>query len=357
LKTLVLSTLALSAACLIAVPFCGQETGAAQAPRADVQAPAAQTPAAGKTALRVDERYPGYQAVQGVSGNIKSVGSDSMINLMTQWTESFTKFYPNVSKEVEGKGSSTAPPALIEGTATFGPMSRKMKAKEEDEFEKKYGYKPTAIPGAVDMLGVYVHKDNPLASLTLAQVDAMFSKSRKGGYERDVHTWGELGLTGEWADKPISLYGRNSASGTYGFFKEHALWNGDYKDSVKEQPGSSAVVQAVASDKYGVGYAGIGSKTADVRAVPLSKEAGQAAVAAEIDHAYDGTYPLWRFLYVYVNHKPSTQLDPLRREFLTFMLSKQGQLDVFKDGYFPLPYALAEKSLRSIGVQEAGARR
>lgn len=365
MKTPLVCLLAVSALSLLAVPFCAQETSAAAAtatPAAatSAQAPAAQAPAGAKTALRIDDRYTNYQVVQGVSGTITSVGSDSMINLMTQWTESFTKFYPNVTKSVEGKGSSTAPPALIEGTATFGPMSRKMKAKEEDEFEKKYGYKPTAVPGAVDMLGVYVHKDNPLASLTLAQVDAIFSKSRKGGYERDARTWGELGLTGEWADKPISLYGRNSASGTYGFFKEHALVNGDFKDSVKEQPGSSAVVQAIASDKYGIGYAGIGSKTADVRAVPLSKDAATAPVSAELEHAYDGTYPLWRFLYVYVNYKPNTQLDPLRREFLSFMLSKQGQLDVFKDGYFPLPYPLAEKSRKAIGLgvatQEAGAK-
>ena len=122
------------------------------------------------------------------------------------------------------------------------------------------------------MLAVYVHKDNPIKSLTLQQVDAIFSKTRKGGFEKDIRTWGDLGLTGEWAKKPISLYGRNSASGTYGYFKEHALFKGDFKDTVKEQPGSSAVVQGVASDKYGIGYSGIGYKTADVRAVPLAAE-------------------------------------------------------------------------------------
>jgi len=310
-------------------------------------APRAQEPAARPT-VRVDERYADYRPVQGVSGSIKSVGSDTLNNLMTLWGEGFKIQYPNVRIEVEGKGSSTAPPALIEGTSTFGPMSRKMKAKEEDDFEKKYGYKPTAIPTSVDMLAVYVHKDNPLASLTLVQVDAIFSKSRKAGQVNDVRTWGDVGLSGEWADKPISLYGRNSASGTYGFFKEHALLNGDFKDSVKEQPGSSAVVQGVASDRYGIGYSGIGYKTADVRAVPLAL-AGKLPVDAEIDHAYDGTYPLWRFLYVYVNHKPGSQMDPLRREFIAYLLSKQGQLDVIKDGYFPLPYPVAKKTLESIG--------
>src|SRR5262245_24410302 len=222
----------------------------------------------------LDDYTPG---AAGVSGNVKSIGSDTMNNLMTLWAEDFRKQYPNVQVEIEGKGSSTAPPALIAGTATFGPMSREMKAQEIDEFEAKYGYKPTSLRTSIDMLAVYVNKDNPIESLTLQQIDAIFSKTRKGGETADITTWGQLGLTGEWANKPISLYGRNSASGTYGYFKEHALFKGDYKDSVKEQPGSSSVVQGVASDRYGIGYSGIGYKTADVKAVPLKGDANQEA--------------------------------------------------------------------------------
>jgi phosphate transport system substrate-binding protein len=209
------------------------------------------------------------------------------------------------------------------------------------------------------MLAVYVHKDNPIKSLTLPQVDAIFSKTRNGGHEKDLVTWGDLGLTGEWASKPISLYGRNSASGTYGYFKEHALFKGDYKDSVKEQPGSSSVVQGVASDKYAMGYSGIGYLTADVRAVPLAKDARSTPVEATPDNAYSGKYPMARFLYTYVNHKPGTQLDPLRREFVRYVLSKRGQADVVKDGYFPLPAKIAGEALSSVGltmpVIEAGA--
>src|SRR5882762_1875469 len=195
------------------------------------------------------------------------------------------KIYPNVEVEIEGKGSTTAPPALIAGTAHFGPMSRPMKQAEIDKFEEKFGYKPVGLPTSIDMLAVYVHKDNPLKSLTMQQVDAIYSRTRKAGYEKDITTWGDLGLEGEWADKPISLYGRNSASGTYGFFKEHVLLNGDYKDSVKEQPGSSAVVQGVASDKFAMGYSGIGYKTADVRAVPLARS-GNKFVPADAANAY-----------------------------------------------------------------------
>jgi phosphate transport system substrate-binding protein len=302
-------------------------------------------------ALKVDAGLASYKSATGVSGTIKGVGSDTMNNLMALWGEDFRKSYPNVNIEVEGKGSSTAPPALIGGTSTFGPMSRVMKSQEIDEFEAKYGYKPTALRAAIDMLAVYVHKDNPIEFLTLQQVDAIFSNSRKGGHPADVTTWGQLGLTGEWADKPISLYGRNSASGTYGFFKEHALFKGDFKDSVKEQPGSASVVQGVASDKYGIGYSGIGYKTADVRAVPLKPDASAEAVPAVAERAYDGTYPLARFLLLYVNFKPGSELDPLRKEFVKYVFSKEGQQNVLKDGYYPINAKIAAEDLAAVGVK------
>ncbi len=300
-----------------------------------------------------DKALSDYHPTTGVSGNIKSIGSDTMNNLMALWAEDFRKFYPNVQVEIEGKGSSTAPPALVEGTATFGPMSRAMKSKEVDEFEKKFGYKPTAIRTSIDMLAVYVHKDNPIKALSLEQVDAIFSKTRKGGLNKDIVTWGDLGLTGEWADKKISLYGRNSASGTYGYFKQHALFKGDFKDSVKEQPGSASVVQGIASDKYGVGYSGIGYKTADVRAVPLSV-GDKGSIPATPEYAYSGEYPLARFLYLYVNRKPGADLDPLRKEFLKFLLSKQGQESVVKDGYFPINQRIASQEMDKLGIEISG---
>lgn len=302
--------------------------------------------------VQVDPALPDYTPVSGISGSIKSVGSDTMNNEMTLWAEGFLAQYPNVQIEIEGKGSSTGPPALVAGTSQFCPMSRPMKGAEIDAFEKKFGYKPTELATSIDMLAVYVHKDNPIAQkgLTLQQVDAIFSKTRRGGAPRDIRTWGDLGLTGEWADKPISLYGRNSASGTYGFFKDNALFGGDFKDEVKEQPGSSSVVQGVASDKYAIGYSGIGYMTADVRAVPLAAKPDEKPVEATPANAYSGEYPLSRFLFVYVNHKPGSTIDPLRREFIRYIFSKQGQLDVVKDGYYPLPYALAREQLAKVGL-------
>lgn len=305
---------------------------------------------AAQAAMQVDPGLPAYKAVSGVSGNVKSVGSDTLNNLMTLWSEGFRASYPGVKISVEGKGSSTAPPALIEGTAQFGPMSRAMKSKETDKFEKKFGYKPSVVRVAVDSLAVFVNKDNPIKCLTLKQLDAIFSKTRKGG-AKEIKTWGELGLKGEWADKPISLYGRNSASGTYGYFKGVALFKGDYKDSVKEQPGSSAVVQAVASDKYGIGYSGVGYKTADVRVVPLAKKEGKC-YEANAENAYSGNYPLARFLYIYFNKKPNQALNPLMAEFVKFVYTKEGQQAVIKDGFYPVSKALADEDMKKAGIKK-----
>jgi len=302
---------------------------------------------AAQEALKADPALPPYKVVSGVSGNISSIGSDTLNNLMTLWAEGFNKFYPNARIQIEGKGSSTAPPALISGTAQLGPMSRPMKGTEVDQFEKKYGYKATPIRTSVDALAVFVNKDNPIKCLTMAQVDAVFSKSRRYDYKEDIKTWRQLGLTGEWASKPISLYGRNSASGTYGFFKEHALKNGDFKDEVKEQPGSASVVQGVTVDRYAMGYSGIGYATAGVRAVPLAEKEGRC-IEATADNAYAGTYPLARFLYVYVNKAPGKPLDPLTREFVKLVLSKEGQEVVIKDGYFPIPASVAREELNKI---------
>jgi phosphate transport system substrate-binding protein len=290
-----------------------------------------------------DPNWTSYAKVSGVSGNINSIGSDTLNNLMTLWAEGFRRQYPNVKIQIEGKGSSTAPPALIEGTAQLGPMSRKMKGKEIDGFEAKFGYKPTTFPVAVDALAVYVNKDNPIQGMTIEQVDAAFSKSRRQGYKDNIASWGQLGLNGMFANMPISLYGRNSASGTYGFFKEAVLENGDYKDEVKEQPGSASVVQGVTEDQAGIGYSGIGYRTSGVHALPLSMMAGQPFVEPTYENATSGEYPLSRYLFVYVNKAPNQPLSPIVREFLKYVYSREGQRVVIKDGYFPMSEKIISK--------------
>jgi phosphate transport system substrate-binding protein len=298
-------------------------------------------------AVKVDSAIPGYNKTSGVSGNLSSVGSDTLNNLMTLWAEGFKKQYPNIRVQIEGKGSSTAPPALIQGTAQLGPMSRVMRSTEIDGFEKKYGYKPTPIRVAVDGIGVFVSRDNPVQCLTMQQVDAIFSKGRACG-GKPVNNWGQAGLKqAGWGNQPISLYGRNSASGTYGYFKEHALCKGDFKDTVKEQPGSASVVQGVTEDKFAIGYSGIGYKTSGVKVVALAAKPGQC-IDDSAANVLSGKYPLSRFLYVYVNKAPNKPLDPLVREFVKYMLSQEGQQVVVKDGYIPVTHKIVQEELAKL---------
>lgn len=298
--------------------------------------------------VKVDPQLADYSAVSGVSGKLSSVGSDTLANLMTFWAEEFKREYPNVSIEIQAAGSSTAPPALTEGTSKLGPMSRKMKSEEIAAFEKRYGYKPTAIRVAIDALAVYVHKDNPIEGLTIPQVDAIFSATRKCGADADITRWGDLGLTGSWENRSIQLYGRNSVSGTYGYFKKKALCKGDFKNSVNEQPGSASVVQSVSSSLNGIGYSGIGYKTSGVRAVPLSKSEGKPFVEATPENALDNSFPLSRYLYVYINKHPNKPIAPLEREFIKMVLSKAGQEVVIKDGYVPLSAKITERELAKL---------
>ncbi len=295
----------------------------------------------------VDPALADYKPVAGVSGNLNSVGSDTLNNLMTLWAEGFKAIYPNVNVQIEGKGSGTAPPALIEGTAQLGPMSRPMKGEETSAFEKKYGYKPTEIAVALDALAIFVNKDNPIKSLDLTQADSIFSSTyRRGG--SPANKWDDVGVAGNFMNRAISIYGRNSASGTYGFFKEHTLKKGDYKNSVKEQPGSSSVVQGIATDLYGIGYSGIGYATSGVRALALAEKPDAKAYEATVENCISGDYPLARFLLIYVNASPAQGADTLTKEFIKFILSKQGQEIVVKDGYFPLPKEVADKVLKSV---------
>lgn len=307
------------------------------------------TAAAGIANAEVDAKIPAYEKASGVSGNLSSVGSDTLANLMTLWAEDFKRNYPNVNIQIQAAGSSTAPPALTEGTSTLGPMSRKMKDKEREAFEKRFGYKPTAIPVAIDALAVFVNKDNPIKGLNMAQIDAVFSSTRKCGYDSDVKTWGDVGVEGSLASKSLQLFGRNSVSGTYGYFKKKALCKGDFKNNVNEQPGSASVVQGVSESINGIGYSGIGYKTASVRALPLAKK-GDKYIEATPANAVTGEYPLSRFLYVYVNKAPNKALDPVTAEFVKLIMSKQGQEVVEKDGYVPLPFAVVEKQMSALDL-------
>ena len=293
-------------------------------------------------------QLPEYVPAANISGSLSSAGSDTLANLMTLWTQAFQKLHPGINIQVQAAGSSTAPPALSEGTSSFGPMSRSMKDKELQSFERRWGYQPTAIRVAVDALAVFVNKDNPIVSLTLQQLDAIFSVTLRCGGMRPARTWGDLGLSEQWQARPIQLFARNSVSGTYGYFKQVALCKGDFRNTVNEQPGSASVVQAVASSLNGIGFSGLGYLTSDVRAVPLAVSSDSEAVAATPDTISDGTYPLTRFMYIYINKQPGTPIEPLELEFFRFVLSRQGQEMVLKDGYVPLTAEYAQRELQKL---------
>ncbi|MCU0233483.1 MAG: phosphate ABC transporter substrate-binding protein [Thermoanaerobaculales bacterium] len=297
---------------------------------------------------RVDPGLPAYTPVDGLSGSLIAAGSDTMLVLQTLMAEAFRRVYPQVTVEIEGKGSSTGPPALTESAVNIANMSRRIFASEEEGFEERFGYAPVRVDVALDTVGIFVHRDNPIPHLSLAEVDAVFSTTRRCGAPADLSVWGQLGLDGRWRTAPISLFGRNAASGTYGYFKNHALCRGDFKATVKEQPGSASVVQGVGADRYGIGYSGIGYATPGVRAVPILVEEGAPPVSATFANAANGRYPFARFLEVYINKAPGTPLDRLTFEYIRFMLSADGQRVVIRAGFHPLDAATAEQQLGKI---------
>jgi phosphate transport system substrate-binding protein len=304
-------------------------------------------------AIALEPSLPAYQATSGLSGQIKSVGSDTLGNEVTLWAKGFKELYPNVKIDVEAEGSLTAPPALLEGASQFGPMSIPMTAEEVDAFVKKYGYRPSSFRVAVDALAIYVNKDNPISCLTLQQLDQMFSSTRKGSAGRNINTWGDVGLTGEWATKPISLYGRNSVSGTYEFFREMVLYKGAYKGVVRQQPGSEEVVKEVGSDKFAIGYSGIGFKTDNVRTVGLASFAGGQCYDPSAEATFSGRYPLARYLRIYLNKKPDQPLDPVRSEFIKYILSRDGQEQTEKGGFYAITNDMREDELKKLGISTA----
>lgn len=299
--------------------------------------------------LRIDKNLPEYTSVSGVSGNLNSIGSDTLNNLMLMWAEGFRAIYPNVNIQIQGAGSSTAPAALIDGTAQIGPMSRAMTGAEMDRFEARHGYKPTEVRVAIDALAVWVNRENPITGLSLQEVDAIFSNTRRLGYSEAIQTWGGTGLTGDWRNRPISVYGRNSVSGTYGFFKNVALGGGDFDGNrYQEQPGSSTVVQSVTADRFGIGYSGIGYGTSGVRAISIAQNKGGELFEPTPENCISGEYPLARFLFVYVNKNPREPMDRLTYEFLRYVNSIPGQEAVVRDGFFPLPAPVAKTTVEAL---------
>jgi phosphate transport system substrate-binding protein len=308
-----------------------------------------------------------YVPVPELDGHLTIAGSETMAPIMAKFAAAFTQAYPQVKIVVEGGGSEEGIREFLIGYSqqrrgeksrkghdgatrvSLLASSRELTAQELKAFSLRYGYTPTSIPIALDAVAVYVRRDNPIQGLTLEQLDAIFSEDRKRGFPRNIKTWGDLGLRDGWKEQPIHLYGRNQESGTREFFKWVALLDGEMKEEIQENPGPASEILAIARDPLSIGYAGIGFLSSYVRAIPLATKAGAPFVAPQAGTVLDRTYPLGRFLYLYVNQAPGSQVSPVIKEFLRFVNSREGQEIVARARLYPLPVSQVEKNLAAIG--------
>lgn len=285
-----------------------------------------------------------------LTGTLSSTGSDTLHNMMMLWRREFTTKHPQLNIQIQSSGSATAPVALLEGTASFGPMSRPMIAAEQQRFRKRFGYDAYAVPVALDMLALYVHQDNPIQHISMTELERIYAQNRRCSYQSAITAWGELGLSGAWQQRPIVIYGRNPASGTYAFFRQRTLCNDDFKNKVQQLPGAAAVVRAVSLSVNGLGYSGFGQQIAGVKMLAVSKDQNSAALLPSAEHALSGAYPLARLLYIYVNKAPDQPLPPVEREFMRFILSAEGQNLLLNDGLVPIPEALVQQISQELGL-------
>jgi phosphate transport system substrate-binding protein len=288
-----------------------------------------------------------------------------MYPLLARLAMEFQRLQPKVAIDVRGGGSAKAiaeflqpPPSkvgkvmIFEERASYFPViatSRELLDAEVKEFVAQHGYEPTVVPVAVDAVALYVHKDNPLSGLTLDQADAVFSTTRKRGSKVEIAQWGHLGLGDGWERAPIRLYGRDPRSGTRAFFQEHCLAGGDFKPGVHEAPGPASVILELSHDPLGIGYSGLELQASTVRVVPLAEAAGRAFVVPSSETVADQTYPLRRVLYLYLDRPPKTPVPATVQEFLTFILSQEGQAAVIKAGFFPLPSTQVTRGAVALG--------
>ncbi|MGJ8681276.1 PstS family phosphate ABC transporter substrate-binding protein [Paraglaciecola sp.] len=283
----------------------------------------------------------------GASKNIVSFGSDTLANLMHFWSKEFHVQYPKIGFELHSEGSTTAVKMLFNNQADLGPMSRLMTSHEVSTFKQKFGYRPTPVKVAMDALVMYVNRDNPLDNISLAQIDRMFSATQKCHFQPSIDSWQQLGLTGKWKNHPIELIGRNKISGTYGFFKRKALCNGEFKPNVSLQPGSTSLIQVISHTKFAIGFSGLGFKTSGVKALPLLSNDGEI-VPSTAANVQNQTYPLARFLYIYINWPQSNPIPSKIQNFLRLVLSEKGQKVVTQDGYIPLSKSVRKEQLKML---------
>lgn len=309
----------------------------------------------------LDPALASYEQGGQVSGTVIVKGSNTMQPLVARLASEFHRRHPGAEINVEGGGSETGlkefletngQPKRVAGNGSRPVLlvasSRELTAAEIKQFTDKHGYEPTAVPVAVDAVAIYVHRDNPLSNLTLDQVDAVFSTTRKRGYPYEIKKWGQLGLNNGWGNAQIKLYGRDQKSGTRAFVKEHVLGNGEFDPAIQEEPGAASVILALSRDPFGMAYSGLGLQNSSVRALPLADKAGMPFIMPETTSVMDGSYPLRRFLYFYVDKSPQVALHPVLQQFLAFVNSREGQQSVVKVALYPLPIKQVQRNLAAL---------
>jgi phosphate transport system substrate-binding protein len=299
------------------------------------------TASTSKTAqFQLDAALPEYRRAQNADGKLTSIGSSALTQMLNRWSDDFKRIHPALEFEVIGGGSGTAPPALVEGKADLAPMSRPMNDGERAAFRTKFGYEPTQITVGVDALAVLVNKNNPIKQISLRDLDALYSLSRKRG-GGEIATWGQLGLKDAWAPQPIRVFGPNSAQGMYALFRADVLQGGEYRYDMRSEPVASAISQGVAADDFAIGFASHVFASARARPVAVSETPDGNAVLPTQATSASGEYPLARKLYIYINRKPGVALTPTLAEFIRYVCSKQGQGVAIELGHFPLSAKLA----------------
>jgi phosphate transport system substrate-binding protein len=259
---------------------------------------------------------------------IQNKGSDTMVNVAQVWAEEYRKVAPEVEVEVSGGGSGVGLAALIRGTVDIANASRDIKPSEAEQAVKNTGKSPLEFTVGYDALAVYVHKDNPLSEVALEELADIYAEGGR------TTRWSEIGVKIPGAaDQTIVRVSRQSSSGTYEFFREHALGNRDFRLGSRDLNGSKEVVELVGSTPTAIGYSGMGYATPAVKMLKVAARAGAPAVAPTVAGVHDKSYPLARSLHLYTLGEPQGAV----KRYLAWILSDAGQRVVEESGYVPVP--------------------
>ena len=298
----------------------------------------------------LDPNLPFYRPVEKLSGELKLGGSNTLSHIASVWIDGFRHFYPDVNISIEVNGSRQAVSDVSAGKTQIGLLSRTIGRSEVDEFRKVHGFNPTVLTPCLERTAIFVHKDNPIAGLTVAQVDAIFSTECRRGADKYCGTWKQFGLEGDWAGQPIVVHGRTKDTGSQVFLQQKVLLGSPFRDDLQTHPTNVKMLQAIAKDPSAIGFSGLSYATPQVRAVPISFAEGEDFVAVDSAEAARGRYPLVRQLQFVVKHDPKEKMPAVEQEFIKYVFSRLGQEDVVKAGFQAIPARPARVALDAVGL-------